>query len=197
MNQPISDLFRRFENLIRIGTIAELDHAARKIRVQSGELLTTWLPYPAEIGNNYKRWQPLRLGTQVVLACPSGDPSQALIISILYSNDIEPPSTDENLDVVEFVDGTKIEYNSQTNTLSIDCAGDVAVLSKGSVKVVAEQKAVVNTNADAEVKAGGNVKVEGAKIELNGGAGVVTTNHICHLTGAPHGDGSSSVIAGK
>ncbi len=85
MNFDTAELFRRFENLIRIGTIADVDYQGKRLRVKSGELLTDWLPWPAEIGRNFKHWRPLRDNTQVVLACPSGDPAQALIISMLYS----------------------------------------------------------------------------------------------------------------
>ncbi|WMR36092.1 phage baseplate assembly protein V, partial [Metapseudomonas otitidis] len=38
-------LARLLENLIRLGTIAEVDHAAARVRVQSGQLLTGWLPW--------------------------------------------------------------------------------------------------------------------------------------------------------
>ncbi|KGQ36687.1 hypothetical protein JP36_09005 [Gallibacterium genomosp. 1] len=36
---------RKIENLIRYGVIAEVDCAARRARVQSGEILTDWLPW--------------------------------------------------------------------------------------------------------------------------------------------------------
>ena len=39
--------------------------------------------------------------------------------------------------------------------------------------------------------------VTAKQIKLNGGKGVVTCAHICHFTGAPHGDGSTTVTAGK
>ena len=68
-----SDLERLIQNLIRIGTIYAVDESARKIKVTSGKLVTQWLDWPAEEGRNYKRWRPLRLNTQVILASPGGD----------------------------------------------------------------------------------------------------------------------------
>jgi hypothetical protein len=50
-----------------------------------------------------------------------------------------------------------------------------------------------NANVDAE----GDVIVNGKSIAMNGGSPCVTTAHICHFTGTPHGDGSSTVKAGK
>ena len=43
MNQ-FSSLLRRLENVIRPGTVAEFDPATARCRVQTGNLLTTWLP---------------------------------------------------------------------------------------------------------------------------------------------------------
>ncbi|WP_331275291.1 MULTISPECIES: hypothetical protein [Pseudomonas] len=48
----IAALSRLIENLIRPGTIAVVDHGSlldtrhARVRVQSGELLTGWLPWP-------------------------------------------------------------------------------------------------------------------------------------------------------
>lgn len=48
-------LSRMIENLIRLGTIAAVDHAAQRVRVLTGDLLTGWLPGhrrgPAPTGN--------------------------------------------------------------------------------------------------------------------------------------------------
>ena len=129
MEFEIAQLFRRFENLIRIGTIAELDYENKKLRVKTGELITDWLPWPAEIGKNFKRWRPLREGTQVVLACPSGDTAQALIISMLYSNAVDSPLTDAegNIDLIQFDDGTKLEYDSSSSTLTVDATSKITI----------------------------------------------------------------------
>lgn len=42
-----------------------------------------------------------------------------------------------------------------------------------------------------------NISMEGGKIQLNGGAGVITCESICPFTGKPHVDGSKTVFAGK
>ncbi|MCX2525489.1 hypothetical protein [Larsenimonas rhizosphaerae] len=38
------ELARLLQNLIRLGTVAEVDHADVCVRVQCGELLTDWVP---------------------------------------------------------------------------------------------------------------------------------------------------------
>lgn len=42
-----------------------------------------------------------------------------------------------------------------------------------------------------------NINMTGGKIQLNGGAGVITCESICPFTGQPHVDGSTTVFAGK
>jgi phage baseplate assembly protein V len=155
-----ADLNRRIESLIRLGTIDQVDHAARKLRVKTGGLLTGWLPWPAEVGRNYRRWRPLRTGTQVVLGCPSGDPAQAVIIQILYTSALDAPSTSPSLDLILFDDGTLIEYDSNTQHLNVECMGDVTVKTPTLVTIDSPQTTVK-----------GKLTVEGLLTYLAGMAG--------------------------
>ncbi|WP_241086855.1 phage baseplate assembly protein V [Candidatus Vondammii sp. HM_W22] len=97
------------------------------MRVKSGELLTDWLPWPAEIVRNFKHWRPLRTGIQVVLECPSGDPAKALIIFILYSSQLDALSTDQNIDLIQFNDGTELYYDSVSHHMQINVAGSMTI----------------------------------------------------------------------
>lgn len=193
--QALSDLARRLENLIIIGTVDELDHQAKRLRVKSGELKTDWLPWPAELGRNHIRWRPLRVGQQLILACPSGDPAQAVIIGQLYSASMLPPSTDENLDIVQWEDGSFIEYDSSAHQLTVTVnGGDVALNATGNVD------AAIGGNLEAI--AGGHAKVIANNIELDGAdgggvKGVVQGDCFCAFTGAPHPQISATVKGSK
>lgn len=127
-----ADINRRIENLLRLGKIIKVDHDARKVQVQTGEL-TPWLNWPTEMGRNFKRWRPLRVGTQVLIGCLSGDPAQANILGMLYTEDLQSPSVDPDIDLIEFNDGTKLQYNSSNSTLLIDCTGPVTVKSPDKI----------------------------------------------------------------
>ncbi len=130
-----ADLNRRIESLIRFGTIAEVDHAARKLRVKTGGLLTGWLPWPADVGRNYRRWRPLRTGTQVVLGCPSGDPAQAVILQILYTSALDAPSADPDVDLIEFDNGSYIKHNASNGKLQVHAAGDLHLTAAGNIVI--------------------------------------------------------------
>ncbi len=134
-----SELERQLHNLLRLGTVAKVDHSKRLIKVQTGELLTGWLDWPTETGRNYRRWRPLRLNSQVLIACPSGDPAQAQIIGMLYSNAAPAPSDDPELDLVEFDDGSKVEYHIGNKQMKVYSAGDISLHSAGHLYLRADK----------------------------------------------------------
>jgi len=119
MDQPTADLHRRVANLSCLGTIAEVDHARARVRVDVNGRLTDWLRWPADLGRNYIRWRPLRPGQQVMLAAPGGDIANALITQILYSDALPAPSSDPDLDLIRWEDGTAVSYHRTTRTLRV------------------------------------------------------------------------------
>lgn len=127
MNYDTADLTRRLANMLQLTTITRLDHANQRVRVKLGEYESAELPWPADIGRNWVRWKPLREGQQVLIACPNGDPAQAVIIGDLYSNAIDSPETAENLDVIEFTNGNRIEHNIETGQITVIASGNVIV----------------------------------------------------------------------
>ncbi len=180
MSFNLSDLYRRFENLIRIGTIAEVDEQNLLLRVQSGELLTDWLPWPAHIGHNFIHWRPLRVNTQVILCCPSGDPAQAVIVGMLYTDKHQPASFDPALDVIQFNDGTTIQYDSAQKTLTFSSAGDIDLIAEQNINIQAGntvQSTATNHITEGEVGIHGPVTQTGGDITSDG----ISTQHHKHL----------------
>nr|VFK19758.1 MAG: Type VI secretion system, phage-baseplate injector [Candidatus Kentron sp. LPFa] len=49
MNFEYAKHDQQIANLIRFGRIETVDHATKTIRVRSGEAVTCWLPWPAEV----------------------------------------------------------------------------------------------------------------------------------------------------
>lgn len=156
----LADLERRVANMVKIGVIAEADHSARKIRVQAGGMTSAWLPWPAEVGRNFKRWRPLRVGQQVVMLAPSGELAQAVVVGMLYSSSVDAPANSPDRDLVEFDDGTRLEYDSAAHKLTATV--------KGSAEITTDTTLKANAGTDAEVTAGGNVNATaGAAINLS------------------------------
>lgn len=128
MSQSLSELFRLLHNLLCLGTITEVDHAGRRVKLDLSGRATGWLPYPAEIGANFIRWRPLRAGIQVLAACPSGDPANAIIVQILYTDALPPPETGADVDVIRFGDGTTIRHDSAAHRTTISNPDGTLVL---------------------------------------------------------------------
>ncbi len=153
----LNDALNRAEQTLRLGTIAEIDNDKRLVRVQSAELLSNWIPYPASIGHNFIAWTPMRKGTQVMLGCPSGDFAQAVILQVLYTDELNSPSTDEAVDMIEFTDGTVIKKDAEMLTIDTPCA----------VKINTAKTLDLQSGAEMNLTAGGNMKLTAPKIDLN------------------------------
>ncbi|ENM1106132.1 phage baseplate assembly protein V, partial [Pseudomonas aeruginosa] len=65
-------LARLLENLIRLGIVAAVDHATQRVRVQTGNLLTGWLPWLSPRAGADREWNAPSLDEQVLLLSPSG-----------------------------------------------------------------------------------------------------------------------------
>lgn len=175
-----AEILRLLHNLIRIGTIEEIDHEIARVRVKSGDNITDWIPWRTPRAGETTTWDPPTLGEQVILLSPAGDLAQAVILTGIYSDQHPAPSQDENVWLRRFPDGTEVAYNHQAKKLSIDAKGDLELKLQGNLK------ATVSGTAD----------VIAQQIKLNEGMGVVTGAHICAYTGAPHIHCSQTVKAG-
>ncbi|MBB5320470.1 phage baseplate assembly protein V [Marinobacter oulmenensis] len=185
--RKIADLYRLLNNLIRIGTIVEVDHQAARARVKTGGNTTGWQKWVTLRAGTTTEWNPPTVGEQVVLLSPGGDLAQAVILVGLFTSNAPSSSKDEHRRV--YPDGATINYDHVKKELVANLPG------KANVNITGD--ATVNVGGNATTAVGGICKVNAEMIHHNDGNPVVTTAHICHLTGKPHGDGSSTVTAGK
>ncbi|RED07054.1 MULTISPECIES: phage baseplate assembly protein V [Pseudomonadaceae] len=115
----IAALSRLIENLIRLGTIAEVDHGSlqdkrpSRVRVQSSELLTGWLPWPALRAGTTRDLDPHTLGEQVLVLSPSGQTAQCISITGLFSALIPANGDRAYPHRRTYPDGAVVEYDSE------------------------------------------------------------------------------------
>lgn len=124
----IADILRRIENLIRHGSIAEVDPEAARCRVQAGGLLTDWLPFYVRRAGSTSEWDPVSVGEQCTLLCPSGDPALGAVLVGLYSAANPPHSTDPAVHRIDWANGDYLEHNAETGALTINCSGPVKII---------------------------------------------------------------------
>ena len=182
MTADYSDLFRLLLNLIRIGTIAEVDYDRQLVRVNVGNNLTTWRPWLTLRAGDAQTWWPLSVGEQVVLLSPEGDFDHAVVLPALFSEKFAPPSTHPSHHTTRYPDGAVVQYDSHTHALT-------AVLPVGTATVTAEHVTshAPETTCTGNLTVAKNLTVNGLAV-LNAGMQVKagTTGPSASIDGALH-----------
>ncbi len=136
----ITDLTRRLDNLIRIGTIAAVDHAAARCTVKTGGLTVPNLPWLAQRAGTSSDWDAPTVGEQCLLLSPSGEPAQGIALIGLYSQQRPAPSSSANLRRRTYPDGAVIDYDhaSHTLTATLPTGGKAKLTAPGGVTILGD-----------------------------------------------------------
>ena len=139
-----AELLRLLENIARTGTVTEVDEEKWRVRVQSGELETTWLRWNAQRAGAFKVWVPPSIGEQVWFLCLGGNTDVAFIGGSLYSDDNPAPGASRNEMVVTAPDGAMFRYDAEAGALQVK--GIQTAVVEASVKVTLDTPEVECTN---------------------------------------------------
>ena len=112
-----ADLNRRIENIVRLGTIAEVDFAHAKAKVKSGGILTDWLPWVTARAGNVRTWSAPSVGEQCVILASSGELTTAVILVGIFTQNAPSHAPDEN--VIDFPDSARVVYIQDRNALRV------------------------------------------------------------------------------
>ncbi len=143
-----TDTERRLANLVMIGTVAEADYPGRRYRVRAGNILTAWLKYSGSRAGALRVWSPLTVGEQVIVASPSGDLAQGVILGSIESGANPSPGSDGGTINVVFPDGSTLDFGG----------GELSFQTAAAVKIKA---------ASIEMEAG-QITIKGP-VEQSGG----------------------------
>lgn len=213
----VRDLQRRLANMIKRGRVHSVDFTMSPPRVRveyDRQAVTGWLPWIGGRASSSKtEWEPLDVGEQVIILSESGDLSAGVVMPSIPDGQSPVPSTSPDEHVSRYEDGTTLTYHRKEHTLTVDVQGQLVVNTTGdmtatvggdlsatatkNISVIASENITVTATGDITAKADGNILADGKKIKLNSGAGVVTGECICPLTGKGHADVSTVVYAGK
>ena len=152
--------------VIQVGTVASIDHAARTCTVQLGDLETGDLPWVALLAGRVKLWCPPSEGEQCAVLCPEGDIDNGLVLPGIYSDANSPSTSDPDLFQLEFPDGAVISYNHATHalTVTLPSGGTAALTAPGGVTI--EGDVAIKGNVSIEGKAEASEDVIGGGISL-------------------------------
>lgn len=146
-----TDLARRLENLIRMGTIDTVDHATNRCTVKTGTIITAPLPWLTMRAGTDKTWDPPTPGEQCCIFSPSGELATGFVMYGFYSDANPAPSDDPDLKIREYSDGAVISYNTASHKLN-------AVLPEGGTATIT---ATGGITANGNTTINGNVTVNG------------------------------------
>ncbi|MCS6473704.1 phage baseplate assembly protein V [Burkholderia thailandensis] len=132
-----ADLNRRLESLLREGSVIDVDHRARRVRVESGGLETDWIRWLAQRTGNSIEWDPPTIGEPGLLFCPSGEPTTGLFLPGVYCDGHDSPSSNPNEHVRVYADSARIAYDFAAHALtaSLPAGATVHIIAPSSVTV--------------------------------------------------------------
>ena len=162
MNADLSDLLRLLQNLIRLGTIAEVKGA--KARVRLGPTLTTeWLKWATRRAGSTRTWSAPTVGEQVIVFSPGGDLTRGIILPALYSQEFDAPETSDSIHTTHYPDGAVVQYDHAAHALTATLPGGTATITAD--KVTSNAPSTICTGDLTVMK---NLTVNGTTA-LNGG----------------------------
>jgi phage baseplate assembly protein V len=150
----LTEIDRRLANLVRIGTITEIDVDEKLVKVELGdedaEHQTDWIPWATRRAGEDMTWDPPDVGEQVIVIAPGGELEQAFVWGALYSDDFPANGDDAKDRRVTFKDGSVIEFDRDASKLNMTLHDDaVFTLKIGSTEIkITKDGAEVGESAD-------------------------------------------------
>jgi len=152
MQTELTELTRRLDNLIRIGTVSAIDLTGTipLCRVLSGNLETDWLVWAVARAGSARSSHAPSLGEQVIVLSPSGELGAGLVIACLNSDAYPTPDHHPTRHRTVYPDGAVMEYDPETGGL----------LASGirTAHIVAATRVVIDC---PETEVTGNLSVQG------------------------------------
>ncbi|ABO49751.1 phage baseplate assembly protein V [Desulforamulus reducens MI-1] len=128
-------------DLIRVGQISSVNPekcTARVMFQDKSDVVSYDLPVMVRGSlNNKDYWIPAP-GEQVICLFLSSGVAQGFVLGSIYSEKDKPPVKDSNKRHISFSDGTKIEYDAATHTLTVNATGPVNIVAAGNVNVTGD-----------------------------------------------------------
>lgn len=151
----------RFHNSHRIGRVSEIvtDEGQTCVRViypDKEDLISKPLPVLQGSGGARRSFNVPKVGQSVLVAHLANGEQEGFVEGTFYTTADPPPIWDPKRQYTEFADGTSVDYNEGTNTMTIDAKGPINIVTTGPAVIKAP-----NITLEGDVLIKGNLKVEG------------------------------------
>lgn len=186
----LGEVARRLMNVIRPGTVAEVDLPAARARVryatgEDGPVLTGWLPWIAAAGED-RDWRPPSIGEQVLILSPCGELSAGWILPGAYRDDFPAPDSSAAKRVMAYRDGAIVSYDSEKHELSavLPEGGKASIAAPGGLSVTGDTEIDGDLSVDGNLSATGKIEAKG---DIKAGGDLSATGNVS--------DGAGSIAA--
>jgi phage baseplate assembly protein V len=162
MASRVAEIERRLAGMMRHGTVAEIDPAQQRVRLDfgpahgaDGRFLSPWVPY-AQFSGALRVHTPPTVGQQFTAMSPTGDFQQAVAVPLTHHSANPSPSdaSDQNV----------ITYGNVTMTLADDL---VQIDVGGALLKITAAEITLSTSGSSIVLNSAGITAEGARIDLN------------------------------
>jgi phage baseplate assembly protein V len=152
-----TEMDRRLSNLIKFGTVQEVDYPHAVVRVKAGDILSGWLPWQTQRAGNNITWHAPEIGEQVIVLSPSGEMNQGVVLTGLYQSLKPPPVATADKHHIVYSDGAVIEYDRATHHLKaiLPDGATTALTSTGGMTIIGNITLTGTLTASVDVIANG------------------------------------------
>lgn len=170
MNEKLTEIMRLITNLIRTGTVSEVDPVNWLCRVKTGDLETNWISWLTLRAGNTRTWWKPTVGEQVVLLSLGGNLETAFALPAIYSEAFPPPDYSEDGATTVFKDGGWFQYEPATGQLLIKNIKSVRIEAADGIQLITDQLGVdaSQTRINSETVMNGAVTQGGGDMSSNG-----------------------------
>ncbi|WP_343358217.1 phage baseplate assembly protein V [Bartonella schoenbuchensis] len=177
-DSEITDLKRRVANMVMVGKISHVDHKNARYRVQSGNIVSDWIPDTQARAGKTRSYEGRDVGEQVIVLSTSGDLSQGMIIGSIHT-DANQAADKGNIHTTIYPDGTTIEYDDETSTYSLTIksegkfiltisdgvsmkgeGGELEITAPDGIKIISESDMTLKADGNMTLEAEGNVSIK-------------------------------------
>lgn len=107
-----SETDRMLSGMLMAGAIEAVDYQAARVRVRSGDWVSSWLPWGSLAAGQVRHWRPPSVGEQAMILSPSGQPEQGMVMPGFYTDQHSQANDNRpNITAQSWPDGAREEYD--------------------------------------------------------------------------------------
>ncbi|MDM1022069.1 phage baseplate assembly protein V [Acinetobacter sp. VNK23] len=161
-----TDIFRRLENLVRLGVVESVDYDKARCIVDFQGIKTCPLQWLTLRAGEDSTWDSPSIGEQCIVFSPSGELANGIVLFGLYSLAHPAPSYDQAIKVRKFSDGAVIQYNTDIHHLeaTLPEEGTAEITALGGITLNGDTTINGNTTINGSTSMTGNHTVGGSQL---------------------------------